>query len=147
MTTDINQFLSASGATSAKFDTIGRQYKGVILSAEVRDVTKFNSTEVERWDDGTPKKQAVITIQTEEQEGPEDDGVRRIFAKGQMLTELRKATKGNLEIGGKLAVKYDRDGEAKKGFNPPKLYRVWYEAPTRSVDIGGNDDGDDESPF
>ena len=42
-------------------------------------------------------------------------------------------------------------GEAKKGMNAPKLYKAWYEKPSVTVDIAGDDDANvddgDESPF
>jgi hypothetical protein len=150
MTTDVNTFLASAGAPSAKFEDIGATVTGEILDAEVRDQTNFTTNEVETWPDGKPKKQVVITLQTEEidPEIDDDDGVRRVFAKNQMLSELRKAVgKGGIEVGGKLWIKFDSEGVAKtKGFNKPKIYKVRYQPPTKTVDLGGAGE-DEEAPF
>lgn len=153
MTTDVNAFLATQmGARTAKFDEVGRTYKGEILAADVRQSTEFGSDKPEFWPDGKPKMEVVITLQTEEAEGDDDDGMRRVYAQGRMLRAISTAAKGKLEIGGKLAIKYTGDGEAKKGMNAPKLYKAWYEAPPpESVSLGsidnGTDDEDDDAPF
>lgn len=147
---EANDFLAEGGVPSAKFDTVGKWVSGTIVAAEKRQQTKVGSGELLFWDDGRPRNQLVVTIQTDETsddiEG--DDGQRRIYARGIMLNELRKAIRphgGKIEPGGKLAVRYTGDGEKKPGMNPPKLYQVKYEPPTKSAQV---DDADlDDSPF
>jgi hypothetical protein len=79
----------------------------------------------------------VFTIETDERDAskPDDDGVRRIFAKGGMLTAVRDAIRktghtGDF-VGGTLAVKYSGNGTAKQaGFNPPKEYQAIFTPPS-----------------
>lgn len=150
-----DDFLSSGGAPSAKFASIGDTVKGTILSIEKvqqRDLdgkTKF-------WDDGNPMWQHVFTLQTDERDDSieDDDGKRRLFVKGATKPEskslkaavtaaMQKAgAKPGMLIGGKLAVRYDGDGESvKRGFNAPKQFSAKFEKPVPSDDFG------DEEPF
>lgn len=136
MTNDVNEFLNQGGVPSAKFDAVGKVVKGTVTAAEVQQQRDFDTGQPKNWDDGKPMMQLVITLQTDERdpEVEDDEGLRRLFAKGNMLNAIREAVRksgGKLENGGKLAVKYTGDGEAKKrGFSPPKIYTAQYEAPS-----------------
>ena len=135
---DVNAFLNQSGAPSAKFASIGTTVKGTVIAAEVRDQTDFTTGEVLRWDNGDPRKQLVVTLQTDERDGDinDDDGTRRLFAKGNMLNAIKAAVRkagANLEPGGTLVVKYVADGDPpKKGLNAPKLYEAAYKPGTQT---------------
>lgn len=139
VTNDVNEFLNQGGVPSAKFDAVGKVVKGTITSAEVGQQRDFTTGLPKSWDDGKPMMQLVITLQTDERdpEVEDDEGIRRLFARANMLNAVREAvrkTGGKLEVGGKLAVKYTGDGEAKtRGHNAPKLYSAQYEAPTASA--------------
>lgn len=139
MTEDVNEFLSSIGGQAAKFPTVGTIVWGEILAADVRDQTDMESGKVLTWQDGNPRKQLVVTLQTDEQDDEEDDGVRRVYAKGNMLYAIRQALGGRrLEVGGKLAVKYTGDGEpSRRGYNPPKLYWAKYEPGQPSIRVEG----------
>lgn len=149
---DVNAFLTSAGATAAKFETIGTTVKGEILAAELRNQTDMKTGEVKTFPDGNPMKQIVITLQTDVHDSDEDDGTRRIFAKGQMLSAIRTAVgRAGIQIGAKLAVRFTGEEAPKtRGFSATKLYKVWYQAPVRTVAIGGDDDplmnGDVEPP-
>lgn len=70
----------AGGGLYVKWDEIGQ---GTIVSGTVTDVTmrqsrKFESVDLDFWDDGTPKMQAVIEIQTEQRVDADDDGRRSV---------------------------------------------------------------------
>lgn len=138
--TDPNDLLFAGGAPSAKFPAIGAKVVGTIESAEVKQQTDINGTLL-TWDNGEPKMQIVVSLLTDERDPSieEDDGRRRLFVKGQMMTAVREAVRaggGKLLAGGRLAVAYVGDGEQKtRGFSPPKLYKAQYEAPKASVDV------------
>lgn len=142
MIQDANDFLnSGGGAPAAKFPTIGTVVRGTIVDAEVQDQTDFETGEALVWQDGKPRKQLIITVDTGIVDG-DDDGNRRLFAKGNMLTAIREAVKphGELAVGGKLAVKYSDDGVAsKRGFNPPKLFKATYEPPAKTVAVDSDD--------
>ena len=61
-------------------DTPGAAFTGTILSADLRQATKFGTTEPDTWDNGDPKMQAVITLSTDQRDpaDPDDDGTRRV---------------------------------------------------------------------
>lgn len=121
--------MGGGGAPSFKFDAIGATVKGIVTdraSAQQRDIKTGTPM---TYDDGNPRMQLVITVQTElrDAEIEDDDGQRRIFAKGAMLVAIRDAVKKaglkTLSVGDELAVRYTGDGVAKtRGFNPPKEY-------------------------
>ena len=134
-TTDVNNFLLAGGVPSAKFPTIGTVVKGSIVASEVNQQTDFTSNTPKFYDDGKPMMQAVITLQTDERDPDinDDDGLRKLYVRGQMLAAVReaiKAAKAELEIGGILAVQYASDkASEKRGFNPAKQYVAQYQPP------------------
>ena len=151
MSTDPNDFLFAGGAKSAKFEDVGDAIKGVITSAEVKQATDLEGNP-KTWSDGTPVNQLVITLLTDERDGDDDDGTRRLYAKGgnyeaatgkgsSMLTAVREAIKAagskKLEEGGRLTVQHSGLGKkSKPAHNAPKLYSAKYEPPKGApVDI------------
>ena len=134
---DFNDFLMGGGTTTAKFATIGAAVRGRIVSAEVQDQKDMDGN-VRVWADGTPRKQLKIVLATDEH-GPDDDGTRAVYAKGQMLTAVREAIRAagqsRMEVGGELAVRYERDEPSeKRGYNPTKIYRCQYRPP--ALDTG-----------
>ena len=154
MTQDPNEFLLQGGVPAAKFDSIGVMIKGTVASAVVTSQTDFQTGEILTWKDGSPRKQLVITLETDEAD-PEmegDDGARRIYAKGQMLNAIRQAVRqhGGITDGGQLAVKFVKEEPSKtRGFNPTKVYKAWYEPPTKKTAIPDQpaDEDEDVSPF
>jgi hypothetical protein len=133
---DANEFLLAGGVTSAKFETAGTTVSGTICrDPEVQQQREIDSGKPKFWDDGNPRKQIVIHLQTagRDPELEDDDGVRAIYVRGNMLRAVREAVRkagGKLETGGVLTVTYTGDGERKAaGFNPPKLYTASYTPP------------------
>lgn len=150
MTTDANAFLLGTGGRSAKFPQVGAQVWGPILDFQLTDQTEFGSGKVLTWDDGQPKKQVVVTLQTKDRESDEDDGVRKVYVKGQMQRAVADAIRATgaegMERGGMLLIRYTGDGEAKRGYSAPKLYMAKYERPT--MPMPGADMPDDDSlPF
>lgn len=144
---EVNDFIMGGGAPSAKFEAIGTVHRGTILDFNKSSQTDIQTGEPVYWNDGRPKEQVIITIQTDErdQDIDDDDGRRRFYVKGNMQAAVRDAVRKSgakrLEVGGMLAVQYHADGEAKKaGFNKPKLYTAEYRAPVSNVDslIGGD---------
>lgn len=138
--------LLAGGAPSAKFPTPGTTVKGKVISAEVTQQTDFATGEVKTWDDGSPRLQIVLTVQTDERdpEITDDQGERRIFVKGQMLTALKQALRAvgarDITPGDTIAVQYTGDGEAKRGMNAPKLYAVQVRKGSPTGDLLGGQD-------
>jgi hypothetical protein len=128
-----NEFLLAAGVTSAKFETPGTTVTGTICrQPEVQQQREIDTGRPKFWDDGKPRQQIVIHLQTtsRDPEVEDDDGIRALYVRGNMLRAVREAVRKagtGLEVGGVLAVTYSGDGERKAaGFNPPKLYTAVY---------------------
>lgn len=72
----------AGGARFVKWDDLGKgsSLHGTIVNVEMRQARKFQSTELDFWDDGKPKMQALITLSTSLRDASdsEDDGTRSI---------------------------------------------------------------------
>lgn len=146
---DPNVFLMGSGGRTAKFHEVGAKVSGYVQTTEVRQQTDFDTNAPLFWDDGKPRMELVITIETDERDDDDDDGIRKLYVKGQMQQAIadavRKAGQRGLAIGGRLAVKFnDEEPPTKKGRSPKKLYVARYEAPVQPVEV---DDHDDAEPF
>ena len=70
----------ASGGTYLKWEHPGTTYTGIITDVAMRQSRKYESTELDVWEDGTPKMQVVLTIATDyrDQAQQDDDGTRMI---------------------------------------------------------------------
>lgn len=137
---DVNDFLMGGGIPSARFPVIGTKYAGVIdRKPEKQQQREYNTGKPLFWDNnGEPKWQIKIVLRTDERDPqvPDDEGLRVVYAKGDMLKGLTAAVRkagARLAAGGYLEVIYTGDGEAKGLLNPPKLYSVTYQAPAVSA--------------
>lgn len=124
------------GAPAAKFPTIGTKVVGKVLSQQKQQSKDMDSGKLKFWDDGNPVWEIVFTLQTDERDPSieDDDGTRRVFARGQMLKAigqaLRKAGWSRELIGGTLGIKYSGDGTPSvRGFSPPKQFQAMFTAP------------------
>lgn len=70
----------ASGGTYLKWEHPGTTYTGIITDVAMRQSRKYESTELDAWDDGTPKLQVVLTLATDYRDASQqdDDGTRMI---------------------------------------------------------------------
>jgi hypothetical protein len=150
MSIDPNDFLNQGGVPSARFTRPGEWAEGEVRSTEVVQQRDYDTGVPLTWDDGNPKLQLVVTVATAERDPkvPDDDGLRKLYAKGNMLMAIRQAVRrSNAELrpGGWLKVTYTGDGESKKrGMNPPKLYTAEYRPGPVAVDALI---GTDEEPW
>lgn len=135
MTQDANEFLMGGGTKSAKFEKVGTVVKGtIVVKPELQQQRDPKDGKPQTWDDGKPKQQVKVILQTEARDDAEDDGRRALYVKSNMLKAVQEAVKKagatGLEVGGLLSVKFVKEGEKKnKAFNAPKLYAAKYEAP------------------
>lgn len=134
--TDPNQFLMQSSVKSFKFSTVGATAKGSIVSLDMFQQRDIKTNEPKFWDkeQTQPMLQLRIVLQTDAKDDENDDGQRAIYAKGNMQQAVREAIKGagrdKIEVGGTLAVKYEKDGEkTNPAFDPPKEYKAQYKPP------------------
>lgn len=129
---------------------VGESIKGVIVDLKEGVQRDMDGNE-KTFADGSVRKQLIITLQTtlNDPEIEDDDGIRRIFAKGgsepaknkkglAMLNALRlaqKAAKAKIVVGGTLEVKLvDVDKPSKVGQNGQKLWEATYWPPTVDLD-------------
>lgn len=135
---DVNKALMGGGGRSASFKSHGDRVWGEIINLDRIQQRDFDSGELTWWDEEKtqPKMQIVVTLQTDDREDDEDDGVRKVYIKepSQLREAMRKAitqagAKG-VAHGGKFLVQYVSDGEPKrKGMSGQKQYFVRYQAP------------------
>lgn len=135
---DGNEFLFRSTTPAIKFPVIGSTVVGMITKVpKVTEVTDPATKEVKRWQNGQPKMQVIIDLQTELKETPDDDGTRTLWAKGQMQQAIRDAVIEArckiLEVGGILQVTYAADKPT--NLNPQKIYTARYWPPQQGVEV------------
>ena len=151
VTNEADALLMGSGGKAAKFATHGDQVVGIVIATRVSQRRDFKSKALKYWDDGNPQNELIITLQTGESVDEDDDGLRRVYAHGRMLSTIgdavRKTGAEGLRPGGKLFIRYVKDGEpASPGMSGAKLYIAKYEPPAR--EIASAEEGDlDDLPF
>lgn len=124
----------SSNHPAVKFANVGDTAAGVVTAVDERADTAPDGT-VKKWDDGTPRKVYVFTL--------DDNGeLHSLWVRGQMVSAIRDAAKQAglpTVIGSKLTIQHHALGEAKKGFSAAKLYRAKFEPAPARVDT--------DSPF
>ncbi len=134
-----NALLMSGGIRAEKYDHIGAVMGGTILSAkedyeyemELQNGKWVRTGEIRKWKNSNePKKQLVITVQTDLREDPNDDGRRHMFFDSYRIPVLRDAVQRSggkgLAIGATIAKRWD-SGSGNPG--DPKVYSVGYTAP------------------
>lgn len=127
--------IMSTGARSAfpKEAQPGATVTGTITGAIERQCLDFDSKKPEFWDDGSPKMQIVISVQTQERVDAEDDGVRSVYVKGwgaqkiALANAIRDAgftlASEALAPGNVFTAQFTGYGENKRGGFPPKEFR------------------------
>jgi len=128
-----NKFLMGGGGKSASFKSAGDTVSGIIAAMEERQQTDFDSGKPLEWDDGKPKMHLVITLLTEESVDEDDDGMRRLYVKGNLQRAIREAVlksgSRTIKDGSSLTVKYIGDDvPARKGMSGAKKYAAIYDS-------------------
>lgn len=146
---DPNALIMGSGARSAEFKQHDDRVWGTVMSFVTRQQTDFQSGKLKFFDDGSPMLQVVITVLTDLHDDEDDDGLRAIYAKGQMLKAIgnacRKAGAKGIAEGGRLIVQYTGDAEPKgKGMSGAKQYFAKYEPPANTMEIPEQPDIDED---
>ena len=130
---DVDNLLSpSSGAPALKFPEIGTTHKGTVVDKTARQQTDFTTGEPRFWQNGDPMMEVIITLALDDG----DEG--RLFIRGQMLAAVRQAVAWagatTIDVGGRLAVRFDREEPNKNPrFNPVKIYVAQYEPPTKAA--------------
>lgn len=136
----VDDLLQGGGSPSLSFKDakVGDSFTGVITATRAVQVRNYEDpTKLEFWDDGKPKMQIEVTLDTDYRDASIDDdnGERRVFLFGQKLTALKDALKAKgltkLEIGGKFTISLAGTKPAKNPrYNDVKLYGIDVVAPT-----------------
>lgn len=132
-----------SPAISFKDAKVGDSFTGVITATRAVQVRNYEDpTKLEFWDDGKPKMQIEVTLDTDYRDASIDDdqGERRVFLFGQKLTALKDALKAKgltkLEVGGKFTIALTGTKPAKNPrYNDVKLYGIEVVAPTSNAAV------------
>jgi|SRR6188768_3828336 len=149
MNNEANDFLFSGGSKAAKFENMGDSVTGTITDVKVTQQTSLEDNTPLTWADGSPRMQLVVTIQTDLRDDGEDDGTRKLYAKGGKYevasgsgTSLKEAIADavkrsgakNIEEGGALTVAFTGEGKkTNRAYSAPKLWKAKYEAPKASV--------------
>ena len=130
----VDDLLTGGGSPSLSFkdSEVGDSYEGTIADLRAIQVRNYEDpTKLEFWDDGKPKMQIEITLNTAygDKNDPDDDGKRRVFLFGQKLRaakeELAKQGFKTFEMG--MGFKITLSGtkpSSNKRYNDVKLYAI-----------------------
>lgn len=107
---------------------------GQVVSKRVTNQTKLGTGQVITWDNGEPRKQMEITVQTKERVDPQDDGKRVIFVKGDGPRAAKAALKevgaSDVSEGGWYYQAWvDEEAAKQPGYNAKKIFKVIYAPP------------------
>lgn len=144
--TSIKDLLANAGGITAAFDRntpIGAAVQGTVTDADVRQTTDFDTNKPEFWDDGSPKQQLRIVIQTDQRTSPDDDGKRAVYIKwwGEqrqvMLKAMEKAGADDVEVGGQFWARYagSKPNEKNPRLADIKLYEYAYQKPANTAGL------------
>jgi|TARA_R110000764_G_scaffold96939_5_gene181045 hypothetical protein len=138
----VDDLLSGGGSPSLSFKDaeVGQTYEGTIADLRAVQVRNYEDpTKLEFWDDGKPKMQIEVTLQTgyADPSDSDDDGKRRVFLFGQKLRaakeELAKKGFKTFEVGMKFKIILSGTKPSQnKRYNDVKLYSIELGAATTS---------------
>ena len=141
----VDDLLAGSGSPSLSFKDaeVGHSYEGTITELRAVQVRNYEDpTKLEYWDDGKPKMQIEVTLQTDyaNASDPDDDGKRRVFLFGQKLRAAKEelAKKGfktfEIGMGFKITLSGTKPSQNKR-YNDVKLYDIELSAATTRPDV------------
>lgn len=130
----VDDLLTGGGSKSLSFKDfkVGDSYEGTIINLRTVQVRNYDDpTKLEFWDDGKPKLQIEVTLDTDYRDADDDDdtGERRVFLFGQKLTaakeEMKRKGISKLEIGSHFKITLVGTKPAKNPrYNDVKLYGI-----------------------
>jgi len=151
MSNDVRDFLMGGTGKGFKFENVTDTVSGVVTNVEIAQQTSMEDNTPLTWADGSPRMQLIVSLQTDlrDPESENDDGVRRIFAKGgnfevatgsgksmkeAIADAVRRAGAKSIDEGGTLTVAYTGEGKkTNRGYQAPKLFKAKYEPPVNRV--------------
>lgn len=138
--TEVERFFYGDPIPTAKFPSVGSTVSGTIVDLQTAQQQEYGTRKPLFWDDGKPRMQLIITLQTEERNGPDDDGRRKLFVMKGVQVAVRDAltAAGVREplVGGWISVTWDSEKPSDTpGYNPMKVYTAEYRPPAPLEDI------------
>ena len=136
MSDAVNELLAGRGGRTASFKEHGDFVVGEVIRYDMFQQRDILTKELLAWPDGNPRMNIAISLQTEESEDEDDDGIRNLYVKvpSQSLTALREAlnkvrVKGIAE-GGVLQCTFVATAKPTKvGLSGQKQYEFAYTPP------------------
>lgn len=94
----LDQALAGGGGGKSFFtktSVVGDTITGTIIDATLQQTRDYLTGDPETWDDGNPKQQVAVKVQTDIREDQDDDGVRGVYIKtwGAQRDALQEAIK------------------------------------------------------
>lgn len=133
---DPNALLMGTGVPSAKFPVLNSTVViDPITDVQASQQVDFKTRKPLFYDDRSPRMQIIVTGQTTDRDPTteHDDGIRKLYVKGQMRQAVRDAVvaagAAGLETGGALAIQWVGEEDAGPGMNPKKLFSAQYRRP------------------
>lgn len=143
----LDEITESSGPKSAftKDSPIGSEVTGSILNAYRAQVRDYTSGKPAFWDDGNPKEQLVIVLQTFDTTDPDDNGERGVYVKiwnphkGRLFDAVNAAGVSKLSEalrpGNVLTAKYvGQEPNPNPRMSPTKIYQYKIEVYNRELD-------------
>ena len=126
----LEQLLKPRGGKSAfnKDTAPGTTVTGTITNTDTREKLKYGTNQPDTYSNGSPKYVEVITIQTNLQDDPDDNGLRNVYInlwglQRAALAEACKAAHCAKPVeGDTFTATYVGLGQAQPGMSAPKLY-------------------------
>lgn len=148
MTSFKDLFKDSSGGSVSAFSRdsqIGATVTGPIVSVAVRQWSDPATQALGFWDDGKPKEQVIVTLQTTQRDPSmqDDDGTRSVYIKWwgvqrqALIQALHNAGADDIEVGGQFTATYTGDGPRpeNRAINAAKLYSYTYKAPSAAAGL------------
>lgn len=137
---EFNEQASRTGGKWVKLKTVGDEIKGTLTAAEIVDRTDLDGSPILSRKSGKPRKVWRLTIQTDQREDGDDDGVRIFDANESAQSAIRPLLP--LQPGGTILVRLtetaaDSFSQAtyQAGYKAPELLAG--QAAAESTDLSG----------
>lgn len=134
--------IESQSSKGAKFERPGDRISGIIEKVTANQVSDFNTKQPAFWQDGSPKLQVLVTINTgvTDPNVEDDDGYRTVYIKGwgeqrrAWLDAIRRAglhKASDIKPGDRFTAVFTGYGPSQNGMQPPKVmeYTIEHQSP------------------
>ena len=134
--------IESQSSKGAKFERPGDRISGIIEKVTANQVRDFNTKQPAFWQDGSPKLQVLVTINTgvTDPNVEDDDGYRTVYIKGwgeqrrAWLDAIRRAglhKASDIKPGDRFTAVFTGYGQSSNGMQPPKVmeYTIEHQSP------------------